>query len=282
MLEYTVSSCMHQKRQKCGFTIDSDNRDDSYLFLHFINPIDITIDGKVIQTSSNACIIYPPGMHRHYTAGSVSMLHNFMHFKVSDPNEFMSLGIPIGKVFYTELQDRITGYVEFAEFFVAGYSRQESSGSDSRYTVDKTVHNLFSALAKEQKSGRIAYGKPLNVAFDELRTEIYKNPSDWNVVKMAQYVHLSRSYFSVRYHSVFAISPNEDLICAAIRYANRLFSTTHMSVAEVSEECGFSNSEYFISLYKKRTGITPGRYKKQFSDEAEEEPLPDIKGSQGI
>ena len=81
---FTAEQAMHLKHQKVGFTINAVAR--SYIFLHFINPITIYLNGEEITTSSNACIIYPPGSRLHYTAKKIRMMHNFLHFDIEDPD----------------------------------------------------------------------------------------------------------------------------------------------------------------------------------------------------
>jgi AraC-like DNA-binding protein len=35
-----------------------------------------------------------------------------------------------------------------------------------------------------------------------------------------------------------------------------------MNIADVAFECGFDNYNYFISLFKKKTGLPPRRFKQ--------------------
>lgn len=49
-----------------------------------------------------------------------------------------------------------------------------------------------------------------------------------------------------------------------LQTACALLETTKMPLAQVAGECGFSDESYFIRVFRKQLGITPGAYRKQF------------------
>ena len=49
----------------------------------------------------------------------------------------------------------------------------------------------------------------------------------------------------------------------AMLYANKMLYTTDICIADLAYECGFTSPDYFIRLYKKHYGITPGAYRKK-------------------
>jgi len=257
MLDYTLDYSIHLKREAQGFLILRQKGEvKCCLFCHFINPVEIVSEGKLLQTASNACYICTPGQPLYYKATPIYMLHNFIHFHVSSEEEFAQTGIPLNRVFYTDRQEYITRTVEYL-----GWAK--SSGlKDRAESIKSTMTEFFLSLAQEQK-GTVMYGTDRNVVFDDLRSLIYRSPGEWNVTSMANYTHLSRSHFSIKYRENYGVTPNEDLINAAIILAKKLLNTTRMPVGDVAEECGFTSSEYFIRLFKTRTGSTPGIYRKK-------------------
>ncbi|MBQ8605765.1 MAG: helix-turn-helix transcriptional regulator, partial [Clostridia bacterium] len=48
-----------------------------------------------------------------------------------------------------------------------------------------------------------------------------------------------------------------------VEEAERLLRETELSVAQVAQELGFSDSKYFNTIFKKQTGITPAVYRKE-------------------
>ena len=79
---------------------------------------------------------------------------------------------------------------------------------------------------------------------------------------MAEFVHLSRAHFSVKYKDIFGVTPNADINTAALLCACKLLSTTQMSVADISRTVGFSGAAYFIKQFKVKYGMTPTEYRR--------------------
>lgn len=69
--------------------------------------------------------------------------------------------------------------------------------------------------------------------------------------------HLSRSF---RKATGFGI--REYLIQYRIQKASVLLMTTDMSITEIADQCGFSDSNYFGDAFKKATGLSPREYRK--------------------
>ncbi|KAA8817138.1 AraC family transcriptional regulator [Bifidobacterium callitrichos] len=56
-------------------------------------------------------------------------------------------------------------------------------------------------------------------------------------------------------------TPNEYLADRRLEEAKRLLDGTNGSVAEIARACGFASSSYFISVFRRRTGLTPKAYR---------------------
>ena len=171
---FTAEQAMHLKHQKIGFTIDAPAH--SYIFLHFINPITIYMNGSEINTSSNACIIYTPGSHLHYQAKKIRMMHNFLHFSIESPSFFEKNNIPLNQVFYTNMQNDITDMVELIE------SAMVKKFTNHIDMIDGIIQEMFAQISKEQHR-RISFdGFSTQTRFDNLRTFLYSSASSLNTL----------------------------------------------------------------------------------------------------
>ena len=59
-----------------------------------------------------------------------------------------------------------------------------------------------------------------------------------------------------------------------IEAAKRLLETRRMPVDEISAESGYEDPSFFRRLFRRRTGLTPGQYRRMF------EPLAGQSGSE--
>ena len=253
-----VDQCMHLKRQKVGFAIERKPLKLN-VFLHFINPITMLYNGKMMRMSANCCYIGTYGSPLYYTAEHISMLHNFVHFKIDDISKIEQLGLPLNTPFYTDLQEDITTTVERIE-----YAKGAGQNASVMLDPERMFEDLMRRLAHERNLGNVAIGGYTQAhTFDTLRTQLYVDPASWNVVKMAEFVHLSRAHFSVRYKDIFGVSPNADKNTAALLCACKLLSTSDMSISDIGKAVGFSGAAYFIKQFKACYNMTPAEYRRQ-------------------
>ncbi len=79
---------------------------------------------------------------------------------------------------------------------------------------------------------------------------------------LAEKYELSPSYFSKRFHLITGMGMKEYLTYIRLKHAEtELMSTSH-SIAEIAENTGFSDSNYFKDVFKKQFGLSPRNYRK--------------------
>lgn len=81
----------------------------------------------------------------------------------------------------------------------------------------------------------------------------------------ADMLHLSPPYLSKIFLKYTGFGFSEYLKTLRVETAKKLLSTTTMSVTKISDECGFSDSNYFSVVFKEQTGFSPLRYRKMNS-----------------
>lgn len=78
---------------------------------------------------------------------------------------------------------------------------------------------------------------------------------------LSRKAYMSRNEFFKWFREQFGISPLEYINRERIKMAKQLLSEKRNSVSEIGYQCGFSDVNYFVRLFKKEEGITPGAYK---------------------
>ena len=81
---------------------------------------------------------------------------------------------------------------------------------------------------------------------------------------IAKHVHLSKSTCSRIFSDTYGEPIFTYLIGLRIEESINLITSTHFSVSEISQKCGFSSESYFIKCFKEKTNKTPLQYKKEF------------------
>jgi len=78
---------------------------------------------------------------------------------------------------------------------------------------------------------------------------------------LSRKAYLSRNVFFKWFREQFGITPLDYINQERIKLAKQLLANPQNNVHTVSDLCGFSDVNYFVRLFKRSEGITPGAYK---------------------
>ncbi|SDO73070.1 AraC-type DNA-binding protein [Clostridium gasigenes] len=155
------------------------------------------------------------------------------------------------------------------------YEKSLKSEVDSNALIGYPVKNIENV--KKQISNAIIDSYIIEKSCDEGREVlvsttlkpaidyIYNNKSEnISAENMANICHVSQGYFSRLFKKETGENFSIYLAKLKIEWAKNLLEETDMHVNEVSQELGFSESGYFIKIFKKYEGVTPSIYRKYF------------------
>lgn len=80
-------------------------------------------------------------------------------------------------------------------------------------------------------------------------------------------MNLSTSYLSKRYKEQYGVSIFYDITQVRLEKVKQLLQGTEISINEIAEQTGFSNGKVLIRAFKKKEGITPGRYRELINEQ---------------
>jgi AraC family transcriptional regulator len=86
--------------------------------------------------------------------------------------------------------------------------------------------------------------------------------SDVRLGAMAGACGVSRDYFLRMFKSTVGVSPYQYLLNLRVERAKILLSDATCSLAEVALRCGFSHQEHLSRMFRRFTGVAPGRYRR--------------------
>jgi len=74
-------------------------------------------------------------------------------------------------------------------------------------------------------------------------------------------VPLSRSTLERRFAAIMGRSPKEEILRVRLNRAKQLLVETDFSLSLIAEKLGLEHTEYFGRIFKKKFGLTPGRFR---------------------
>lgn len=87
--------------------------------------------------------------------------------------------------------------------------------------------------------------------------------SDLKLNELAKLCNLSLSSFKREFKKEFNDSPNNYILSKRIEKAKELLRISDLPISEIAYEIGFQDPLYFTRLFKKRTNITPTKYRTE-------------------
>ena len=93
----------------------------------------------------------------------------------------------------------------------------------------------------------------------------YTNP-DLSLNEVAAQVNLSPSHFSTVFSQEVGETFTDYLTGQRIDRAKELLRTTNLKCSEIAYQCGYNDSHYFSTIFKKKTGASPQQFRGQSQD----------------
>ncbi len=84
--------------------------------------------------------------------------------------------------------------------------------------------------------------------------------------QLAEVLGISEVYLRKLFLTQLGTTPRQYILNVRIQKAKQLLTSSNCNIAELAEECGFTNVYHFCRTFKKRTGMTPTQYSREYSD----------------
>jgi len=135
---------------------------------------------------------------------------------------------------------------------------------DEADTVEKavlwllSVGNAFIDVIAEKNTG--SEKGVISTVIDYIQ-ENYSSES-LSVQEIAGICHMNSAYLGQLFKKRMGYSITEYIHNVRIEHAKRLLMETDQNIESIAKQTGFKDRSYFCKIFKKKTGLSPGEYKK--------------------
>ncbi|GMK45940.1 DNA-binding response regulator [Paenibacillus glycanilyticus] len=117
--------------------------------------------------------------------------------------------------------------------------------------------SVFHQIMDRISARRPQYGEAVERACEYITLHYAE---DLMLQDIADHVHLSRTYISELFKKETGMNYNEYLMQVRMEKAKELLKRQTLKVADAAALVGYSNTSYFIKLFKSYTGLSPAEY----------------------
>lgn len=118
------------------------------------------------------------------------------------------------------------------------------------------IETLLIRLSRLDESSFLSVDSPYT--FQKIAKYISENYStEISLDMLAKEFSISKSHLSRQFKASTGFGLNEYIVLVRIKNAQRLIMNTNYRITEIATMCGFNDSSYFSSVFKRITGVSP-------------------------
>jgi YesN/AraC family two-component response regulator len=158
-----------------------------------------------------------------------------------------------------------TDYVSKIEYYISELFQEGTEQEPGFITMNENLLKslLILVIRILNKSQRIFAAYKSSSAGNKIKEYIENNYNkNISLKEIAESLFLSQHYLCHAFKREIGISPIQYLIHRRVEEAKKLLLNTNKSFQEVSSIVGYENAVHFNILFKKATGLSPGKYKE--------------------
>ena len=224
----------HQKREKLFVSA----RTYSAITLRLKTPGKYICKGKTISFEPGSICIIPAGVS--YERNNLEEDILVIHFHMLD---YIMEEIQVYKVHDVE---------KYKALFTKALSIKYENDVGSTYRITSIVYEILSELTRDV--GFTANLKDNRI----LESAEYIRQNFWNselsIENLAKQACVSPAYYRREFKRVYGTSPKDYLDTLRIQYAKSLLETGYFSQKEIAWRCGYTDVDYFRTVFKRKIG----------------------------
>lgn len=256
-----ITKIMAMCQEKKGFHLQRSTTGSDHIFIHFLSPTEVFLNGSWTKVKKGACIFWKSDSYQEYKSPDFVLLHNYFHVPKQTAPDFESTlqkyKLSFETAYYPNDNAIITDLIQKMEIELL--RKQPFYNEMCRFHIEELMVLLTRVSCISENAADNETLKRFMALRQQLHTEFNKN---WTVDDMANTVNLSPSRFYTLYRQIFGITPKKDFLQIRIEHAKKLMLQGNYSIREIAEMAGYNNQYHFIRQFHEVTGTTPGKYLK--------------------
>ena len=246
--------------QYCRRIFDNNNlvgRKDYYLQYIIEGELTVCTDNEILPFKAGDFIIWEAEKPFRYGNTNPNIQkYLWVHFTGFHAARLISeLGLSMGKLYHTSPSEKKKEYI--LDLFRGMFDEFSNRRQGMEEACAGFLTNILVALVREAEKVSIGRRRKLNTV-PYLHTHYRDNTS---IAELAAMEHLSVSRYREVFKNQTGMSPVDYRTALRISNACRLLLQTDLTVAEVADDCGYSDVFFFMRLFKRKNGVTPGEYR---------------------
>lgn len=217
------------------------------------------IADKIFELSKNDVALIPKGVIHNTSYIGMDTERYLINFS-EDTTENKKLLACFEKqlISLTEIES-----FEFVRIFETMERETAKKDEFSDLLLKQSINELLILFMRKEK--KIAsnlteeYSEIMQKAVEYINSNFSSNIT---LFELSQKFSLSQSFFSRKFKEVTGFGLSEYITLVRIKNAEKMLCENKMSVTDIAFACGFNDSSYFASAFRKLIGITPLKYAK--------------------
>ena len=181
---------------------------------------------------------------------------------LGDLNEIKTMALWVTATIIKSLSDETR--MQFGEFMDVDLDIiNRINNSDSQKELTETFRSILDHLAKNMVSS--VYSGSSALITQGLRIINRSYTDKITLSDISKSLHVNPTYFSSLFTREMGKTFSEYLMELRISKAEELLKNTGLSILDAATASGFDDQSYFTKVFRKHTGLTPGKYREQHS-----------------
>lgn len=232
------------------------NRD--YLILYFYDSVEFVVGSGNAQDARGKWIILTPGMPHSYGSDNSHWNHSWLHFSADFIKVLLKKrGIPVNSLV------NIGNPSDFENMLISIHNEIYYFNPPMMEIIKDQLNSGLLRISRDLRN------RDREVIIPETYMKIkqlfdFSYNDEFNLTDLSGIAGCTVPHFCNKFKSLFNYSPIDYLVNRRIDIAKNFLDSTDMSIGEISHKVGYDDVYYFSRLFKKRTGLSPSIYRRNF------------------